>query len=234
MWDQVWDVGKYIGLIASSLLFLILLILLIWSAFWDKFNDFGYLLKGTVFWGFVTVAFYYSIFPQWQPDVPATRSTSNTLSTGGILLGNSITKPADDTAQVKDSNGKMGFGNVGASGLDSPNEDSVADKDDLPTLSFSISSINAHYFFPNSGANGYFAIASGDRVETSIGEQINIDFEVPYEADPLIQLNDITIDGRPTASNPNITWISFFTVEGENKISIEVDGFTCYYIFYAE
>ena len=57
---------------------------------------------------------------------------------------------------------------------------------------------------------------------------------ITYEADPLIQLNDLTIDGRPTATNPSITWISFTTVKGENKISIEVDGSTCYYFFYAE
>ncbi|GIP08868.1 hypothetical protein J1TS5_10380 [Paenibacillus macerans] len=238
MWDQVWDVAKYVGLSVSALLFLFSLVLLIRSAFWDGFNDFGDFLKGAAFWGVVVFVFYGSIFPQRQSGIPAIPIISNTFSSSGISGGSPPFKSANDSAQIRDSNGKVGFGNVGVSGFDSSGGDDkpiTADTDDRPALSCNESAaIDAHYFLPNSGGNGYFAIAPGDRVETFIGEQINIDFEIPYETDPLIQLNDLAIDDWPTATNPNIIWISFTTVKGENKVSIKVDDSTYSYFFVAE
>ncbi|CAH1203834.1 Chaperone protein DnaJ [Paenibacillus plantiphilus] len=113
-----------------------------------------------------------------------------------------------------------------------PKQQSIMFQNDRPVLTYKESdAIGASYFLPNSGGNGEFTIAPGDRVEAFSGEKINIDFDVPFESDPLIKLNDLKIDGLPTATNPNITWITFTAVEGENKVSITVDNSTYEYFF---
>lgn len=229
---QVWIFAKYMGLGASALLLLMMIILLIQSALWDRFNQFGYILKGAAIWALAVVAFYSSIFPQssaLSSKIPISNIYSSVWWSGG-----STPKPVDDTIQINKTQNKV----VGESEFDNSityNKSMAADTSVQPAFSHNESDIvNVHYFLPNSGGNGYFSIAPGDRVETFIGEKINIDFKVPYEAKALVQLNDLAINDRPTATNPNITWISFTTVRGENKISITVDDMTHNYFFDAE
>ncbi|WP_147275099.1 hypothetical protein [Paenibacillus prosopidis] len=210
---------------------------------WDLYYDYTHDdYKRHRFWWVLLIIFIgwglYSSYDEPSSYSSSSSGHNNTFGSEGISRGNSGSKSDSDSPQVKDNSGQSGFGNGGVSGSDSADGDDETfsiNSNDRPVLSYRESlTIGAHYFLPNSGGNGYFTIAPGDRVETFSGEQINIDFDVPIESDPLIKLNDLEIDGWSTATNPNITWITFTAVEGENKVSIKVDDSNYEYFFDAE